>query len=122
MPTSSQAYQVIGNTIRIDAGTSPGTASIAPASGGFSGTTGPVVVKVENISNSSVDVFLNFSTTNPSVTSTIAVVGTPGTGVPIQHNSTAFIQVASGTVPATVYFAAAAASTTGIYITPVTLL
>jgi hypothetical protein len=116
------AYQVIGNTIRIDANATPGTANIAPASGGFTGTTGPVFVKVENPSNANVDVFLNFSTSNANVTSTIATVGTPGTGVPIQHGSTAFIQVASGTVPATVYFAAAAASAVGVYITPVTLI
>jgi hypothetical protein len=116
------AYQVIGDTIRIDAGATPGTASIAPLSGGFGGTTGPVFVKVENPNNTTVDVFLNYSTTDAGVTATIATVGTPGTGVPVQHGSTAFIQVASGTSPATVYFAAAAASTTGIYITPVVLV
>jgi hypothetical protein len=117
-----QAYQVIGNTIRIDAGVAPGTASIVPFTGGLNGVTGPVFVKVENPNNASVDVFLNFSTTDAGVTATIATVGTPGTGVPIQHAQTAFIQVASGTLPATVYFAAAAASTTGIYITPVVLV
>lgn len=116
------AYQVIGNTIRINANVTPGTANIAPFSGGFTGTTGPVFVKVDNTNGGAVDVFLNSSTTNPNVTATIATVGTPGTGVTIQHGATEFIQVASGTVPATVYFAIAAASSVPVYITPVTLV
>ena len=114
------AFQVLGNTIRIDAGATPGTGNIAPLSGGFTGTTGPVLVRVEN--PGAVTIFLNFSTTNSGVTATIPAVGTPGTGVPIHSSETAFIQVASGNVPATVYFAAAAVSTTGVFITPVTLV
>ena len=116
------AYQVIGDTIRINANATPGTGNIAPFTGGFTGTTGPVFVKVVNTNGGAVEVFLNFSTTDANVTSTIATVGTPGTGVPIQHGETAFIQVASGTVPATVYFAIAAASSVPVYITPVTLV
>ena len=120
---TTQAYQVLGNTHRIDGAATPGTGSIAPVSGGFTGSTGPVFVKVEN-TTASTDLFINFSTTNPSVTATVPVVGTPGTGVPLQHGQTAFIQVASGKVPATVYFAVAAASGTGhaCYFTPVTLI
>jgi hypothetical protein len=119
---NTQAYQVIGDTIRINANATPGTGNITAFTGGFTGTTGPVVVKVVNTNGGAVDIFLNFSTSNANVTSTIATVGTPGTGVPIQHGETAFIQVASGTTPATVYFAAAAASSVPVYITPVTLL
>jgi hypothetical protein len=119
---SEAVYQVIGNTIRIDAGATPGKGNIAPFTGGFTGTTGPVFVKVVNTNGGAVDIFLNYSTSNANVTSTIATVGTPGTGVPIQHGETAFIQVASGTTPSIVYFAAAAASSVPVFITPVTII
>ena len=119
---SSSAYQVIGNTIRIDANATPGTGNIAAFSSGFGGQSGPVFVKVENPNNSNVDIFFNASTAS-NVSATIATVGSPGTGVPVQHGSTAFIQVAAkNTPPTTIYFAAAAASGTGVYITPVILV
>ena len=117
-----QAYQVIGDTIRVNANATPGTGNIAAFSSGFGGQSGPVFVKVDNVNNANVDIFLNSSTAS-NVSATIATVGTPGTGVCIQHSSTEFIQVAEkNTPPTTIYFAAAASGAVAVYITPVILV
>jgi len=119
---TAPAYQVLGDTIRITANATPGTGNIAAFSSGFGGQGGPVYVKVDNVNNANVDIFFN-SSVNSNVTATIATVGTPGSGVCIQHGSTEFIQVAAkNKAPATIYFAAAAASAVGVYITPVILV
>jgi hypothetical protein len=117
-----QAYQRVGNTIRVTGNATPGTGNIAAFSNGFGGQSGPVFVKVDNANNTTVDAFLNFGT-NSNVSATIATVGTPGTGICIQHGATEFIQVAEkNTPPTTIYFAVASASAIPVYITPVILV
>jgi len=119
---TAPAYQRIGDTIRVTGNATPGTGNIAAFSSGFGGQSGPVFVKVDNVNNANVDAFLNFSV-NSNVSATIATVGTPGTGICIQHASTEFIQVAEkNTAPATIYFAVASASAVAVYITPVILV
>ena len=119
---TAPAYQRVGDTIRVTANATPGTGNIAAFSNGFGGQGGPVFVKVDNVNNANVDVFLNFGV-NSNVSATIATVGTPGTGICIQHASTEFIQVAEkNTPPTTIYFAAAASGAVAVYITPVILV
>jgi len=119
---TTSAFQRVGDTIRVTANATPGTGNIAAFTSGFGGQSGPVFVKVDNTNNATVDIFLNFSV-NSNVSATIATVGTPGTGICVQHGGTEFIQVAEkNTPPTTIYFAAVSASAAPVYITPVILV
>lgn len=110
------AYIVAGPTIEITATSSSSGGSITPAGAntGVGGNNGPTVFKVVNTS-SSVPVFFKTAATAPTAVTLVDNCIAPG--------STDFIQVGvSGQAPATVFFAAVAASSTAVYVTPVTLV
>jgi hypothetical protein len=108
-------YSKTGNTTYLLCQTSSQLANVTvPANG-------PTFVKIDNINNSNVDAFINWSTAN-TVTATIANSTSTGTGVCIQHGSTEFVQVNNpGNVPAVIYFAGIATANATVYITPVSL-
>ena len=109
---STPVYAKTGNTIYLLAGTTPGTANIAAVN----------TIKIDNPSNSNVDIFFNYGTAN-TTTATIANATSTGTGICIQHGSTEFIQLDPpfGNQQR-IYMAAAAASNVSVYITPVAII
>ena len=109
------AYIVAGPTVEVTATSSSSGGSIAPAAAntGVTGANGPTFFKVVNTS-ASVPVFFKTASTAPTAVTAVDNCIAPGT--------TDFIQVAvAGQAPATVYFAAVAASSTLVYVTPVTI-
>lgn len=118
-----QVYQVTGLTHKITATSSSSQINITPTEAGtnFAGQGGPVYLK---ITNGSVDQNVFFAT---GLTSQTAVIPT-GDGAlagstPIPAFAEVIVQVASqSNTPATIYVAAIAASSSPVYITPVTPL
>jgi hypothetical protein len=110
---TSPVYQINGPTKLIVAGVTPGTANV----------TGVNTIKVDNVNNSSVDVFFNYGLAN-TTTATVANATTAGQGVCIQHNATEYIQLMNpnASAPQTVYLAVAAASNVNVYVTPVAIV
>jgi len=110
------AYIVVGPTVGLTATSSSSGSSIAPAAAnsGVGGANGPTFFKVVNTSTT-VPVFFATAATAPT-----AVYGGSNCIAP---GATDFIQVGvPGQAPATVYFAAIAASSTAVFITPVALV
>ena len=110
------AYIVAGPTVALTATSSSSGSSIAPAAAnsGVGGANGPTFFKVVNTS-ATVPVFFATAATAPTAVDGVSNCIAPG--------ATDFIQVGvAGQVPATVYFAAVAASSTAVYVTPVTLV
>ena len=117
------AYQVTGLTHKITAGTSSTEINITPEEAGysFSGQGGPYFLK---ITNGSVDQNVYFKT---GLTSQTAVIPT-GDGAlagstPIPAYAEVIVQVENpNNTPATIYVAAVAASSSPVFITPVTIV
>lgn len=110
---SNPVYQIVGPTRLVTGGVTPGTANV----------TGVNTIKVDNVNNSSVDVFFNYGTSN-TTTATIANATSTGQGICIQHNSTEFIQVMNpnASEPQTIYIAIAASANANVYFTPVAVV
>jgi hypothetical protein len=116
------AYQVTGLTHKVTATSTSSQINITPTEAGFSfaGQTGPYYLK---ITNGSADQNIYFST---GTTSQTAVIPT-GDGVlagstPIPAYGEVIVQVAAGNgiSPTTIYVACVAASSSPVFITPVT--
>ena len=109
----STVYQIAGPTRLVTAGVTPGTANLS----------GVNTVKIDNVNNSSVDVFFNYGSSN-TTTATIANATSTGQGICIQHNSTEFIQLVppQASEPQTVYIAIAASANANVFITPVAVV
>lgn len=118
-----QAYQVTGLTHKVTATASSSEINITPTEAGrnFAGQGGPIYLKIAN-GSSSENVY--FST---GLTSQTAVIPT-GEGANagscvIPAYAEVIVQVANtSTTPATIYVAAIAASSSPVYITPVTIV
>lgn len=107
-------YIVAGPTVALTATAVSSGSSIAPAAAnsGVGGANGPTVFKVVN--SGTVPVFFATAATAPTAVDGISNCIAPG--------ATDFIQVGvPRQAPVTVFFAAVAASSTAVYVTPVTL-
>jgi hypothetical protein len=119
-----QAYQVTGLTHKITATNVSSQINITPEEAGYSfaGQNGPYCFK---ITNGSADQNIYFST---GLTSQTAVIptgdGANAGSTPIPAYAEVIVQVAAGDglSPATIYVAAIAASSSPVFITPVTLV
>jgi len=117
------AYQVTGLTHKVTATAVSSEINVTPTEAGvnFSGQGGPVYLKITNGSASENVYFVT------GTTSQTAVIPT-GDGVlagstPIPAYAEVIVQVAStSTSPATVYVACAAAASSPVFITPVTIV
>ena len=110
------AYIVAGATVALTATATSSGSSIAPAGAntGLGGANGPTFLKVVNTS-ATVPVFFETAATAPTAVDGVSNCIAPG--------ATEFIQVATaGAAPSTVYFAVVAASSTAVYVTPITLV
>ena len=110
------AYIVLGSTVRLAATTSSTGTAISPAAAnsGVGGATGPTFFKVVNTSTT-VPVFFATGATAPTAVS--AQVGSNC----IAPGATDFIQVGVAGQPAVeIFFAVVAASSTAVYVTPIT--
>ena len=116
-------YQVTGLTHKITATSTSSEINITPTEAGvsFSGQGGPVYFK---ITNGSADQNVYFKT---GLTSQTAVIptgeGANAGSTPIPAYAEVIVQVAQGDglSPATIYVAAIAASSSPVFVTPVTL-
>jgi len=108
------AYQLAGPVITVTANATPATGDVTSAevTGNLGGGQTPLFLKVTNTS-STVPVFFDAELTVISVATAGTVIG-PG--------QTEFIQVLSNKAFQTVYYAASAASSVTVYVTPVTLV
>jgi hypothetical protein len=123
---ASTPYQKTGNTILITANTSIGTGNItvANASSSFSGVSGPLFIKVDNVDGTNL-AFLNWGPNANAANVTIANATSSGTGICIQPKSTEIIEVQQSGIndgPNTVFFKAISPATADLYITPVLAL
>lgn len=110
------AYIVAGPTVALTATSSSSGSSITPANANFGvdGANGPTVLKVVNTS-ATVPVFFKTATTAPTAVTAVDNCIAPG--------ATDFIQVSVPRQPAVeIFFAAVAATSTSVYVTPVTLV
>lgn len=110
------AYIVAGPTVAVTATATSSGSSITPANANFGvdGANGPTVLKVVNTSASE-PVFFKTATTAPTAVTAVDNCIAPG--------ATDFIQVSVPGQPAVeIFFAAVAASSTLVYVTPVTLV
>lgn len=115
-------YIVAGATVALTATATSSGSSIAPAdaNSGLGGANGPTFLKVVNTSATE-PVF--FATAATAPTAVVPVTATNTGSNCIAPGATEFIQVATaGVAPSTVYFAVVAASSTAVYITPITLV
>lgn len=105
------AYQLAGPVITVTADVTPATGDVTTGevTGNLSGGQTPLFLKVTNTS-STVPVFFDADLTTLSVATAGTVIG-PG--------QTEFIQVLSSKAFQTVYYAASAASSVTVYVTPV---
>ena len=107
-------YSVVGPTYYLQAANATPTV--------ISITGGVTTIKIDNVNNSSVDAFVNYSTAN-TVTASIANATSTGQGICVQHNSTEYIQVDAPYGPQQIiYLVAAAASNANLYVTPVAII
>jgi len=116
------AYIVAGPTVALTATASSSGSSIAPAGAnqGQDGSNGPNFLKVVNTS-ATVPVFFETGTTAP--TAVIPVTATNTGSTCIAPGTTEYIKVnTGGQAPVEIFFAAIAASSTAVYVTPVNLV
>jgi len=115
------AYQVTGLTHKITATSTSSEINITPEEAGtnFAGQGGPYFFK---ITNGSADQNIYFVTGTTSQTATIPTGdGASAGSTPIPAYAEVIVQVANNTTtPATIYVAAIAASSSPVFITPVT--
>jgi len=115
------AYLVAGPTVALTATATSSGSSITPANGsqGIDGANGPSYLKVVNTSATE-PVFFRTGTTAP--TAVIPVTATNTGSNCIGPGETAFLKVNdAGQAPVEIFFAVVAASSTAVYVTPVTL-
>jgi hypothetical protein len=117
-------YQVTGLTHKVTATSTSSEISITPAEAGFSfaGQRGPVYFK---ITNGSADQNVYFATGLTSQTATIPTGDGANAGsTPIPAYAEVIVQVAAGDglSPSTIYVACIAASSSPVFITPVTIV
>jgi hypothetical protein len=115
-------YQVTGLTHKVTATSSSSSINITPTEAGYSfaGQTGPVYLK---ITNGSATENIYFATGTSNVTATIPTgEGANAGSCVVPAYAEVIVQVASQSgVPTTIYVASVAASSSPVYITPVTL-
>ena len=123
---ASTPYQKTGNTILITANSSVGTGNItvANASSSFSGVSGPLFIKIDNVDTANI-AFINFGPNANAANVSIANASSSGTGICIQPKSTEIIEVQQSGIndgPGTVFFKAISTTSADLYITPVIAL
>jgi hypothetical protein len=117
-----QAYQVTGLTHLVTATSTSSEINITPteASVNFSGQGGPIFLKITNGSNSENVYFKTGTTSQTAVIPTGEGASAGSTVIPAYAE--VIVQVASTSAsPTTIYIACVAASSSPVYITPVTL-
>lgn len=116
------AYIVSGPTVALTATASSSGSSIAPdaANQGQDGSNGPNFLKVTNTSATE-PVFFRVGTTAP--TAVVPVTATNTGSNCIGPGATEYIKVGTAGQPAVeIFFAVVAASSTAVYVTPVTIV
>lgn len=116
------AYIVAGATVALTATAASSGSSIAPAdaNSGQDGSNGPNFLKVTNTSATE-PVFFRVGTTAP--TAVIPVTATNTGSNCIAPGTTEYIKVnTGGQAPVEIFFAVIAASSTAVYVTPVTVI
>jgi len=114
-------YIVAGATVALTATATSSGSSITPAAAnlGLDGANGPAYLKVTNTSATE-PVFFRTGTTAP--TAVVPVTATNTGSNCIGPGQTELIKVnAAGQAPVEIFFAVVAASSTAVYVTPVTL-
>lgn len=115
-------YIVAGATVALTATATSSGSSIAPgaANSGVGGASGPTFLKVVNTSATE-PVFFSSGATAP--TAVIPVTATTTGSNCIAPGATEFIQIATaGQAPIEIFFAVVAATTSAVYVTPITLV
>ncbi len=116
------AYIVAGATVALTATASSSGSSITPAAAsvGLDGANGPSFLKVVNTSATE-PVFFRTGATAP--TAVIPVTATNTGSNCIAPGTTEYIKVnAAGQPPVEIFFAVVAATSTAVYVTPITLV
>lgn len=116
------AYQVTGLTKVVTATATSSQINFTPAevASSFSGQSGPVYLKITN--GSAAD-NIYFKTGLTAQTAVIPTGGTPGsTCIPAYAEVIVQVAAGDGLSPATIYVACVAATSSPVYITPVTLV